>query len=315
MMGDTGKARGLDWVTETLRQLVFNKQHLGLLASGARLPSVRTIARELDVNPKLVLVAYRILESEGVVEVRSRAGVFVAAPGKISSASSASEWLVNTLVAARQRRIALPRISELFAKATSNVRLRALVVDRTDDGLWSMGDELEREFGIIPERVDLDSVNEDWARGLADKSPSAHIIVTSTFERKGVREAAAQLRVPVCAVTLCEDFYAQVRDLLAKRAVYFVVADPRFAAKLRLIFGAAEGGRRLHVLIYGRDALEVPSDAPVYLTRLVRRKMWQDGVEHPLMGRCLPEAQLFSDETTRELSRFVVGANFFPAAQ
>src|SRR2546430_2422057 len=102
MIGDNGKERGLEWVTETLRQLVFNKQHLGLLAPGTRLPSVRAIARELGVNPKLALVAYRVLESEGVVEVRSRAGVFVAAPGRISKTSSASEWMVNTLVEARQ---------------------------------------------------------------------------------------------------------------------------------------------------------------------------------------------------------------------
>src|SRR4051812_23306459 len=108
MAGSTATDRGLDWVTGNLRQLVLNKQHLGLLAPGDRLPSVRAVSRELRVNPKLALVAYRVLENEGVVSVRSRAGVFVAAPEAISEKSSDSEWLVDTLVEARHRHIALP---------------------------------------------------------------------------------------------------------------------------------------------------------------------------------------------------------------
>jgi GntR family transcriptional regulator len=50
----------------------------GELGNGDPLPSVRTLAAQLRVNPATVVQAYRELESEGVVEMRQGAGTFVA---------------------------------------------------------------------------------------------------------------------------------------------------------------------------------------------------------------------------------------------
>jgi len=49
----------------------------GELAKGAALPSVRSLASELRVNPATVVQAYRELESEGLVATRHGAGTFV----------------------------------------------------------------------------------------------------------------------------------------------------------------------------------------------------------------------------------------------
>ncbi len=49
-----------------------------VMASGDPLPSVRTLAAELRVNPATVVQAYRELEAEGVVEMRQGAGSFIA---------------------------------------------------------------------------------------------------------------------------------------------------------------------------------------------------------------------------------------------
>src|SRR3954468_22737174 len=49
----------------------------GELAKGAALPSVRSLASQLRVNPATVVQAYRELESEGLVATRHGAGTFV----------------------------------------------------------------------------------------------------------------------------------------------------------------------------------------------------------------------------------------------
>lgn len=49
----------------------------GELEPGQPLPSVRRLAGRLRINPATVVQAYRVLESEGFVEMRQGAGTFV----------------------------------------------------------------------------------------------------------------------------------------------------------------------------------------------------------------------------------------------
>lgn len=53
----------------------------GRLQPGDELPSIRTLAEQLIVNPNTIARAYRELETAGVVEKRRTAGTFVAEPG------------------------------------------------------------------------------------------------------------------------------------------------------------------------------------------------------------------------------------------
>jgi len=52
----------------------------GELAPGTALPSVRQVARDLGVSLNTIARAYRLLETEGFLVIRDRAGVAVAAP-------------------------------------------------------------------------------------------------------------------------------------------------------------------------------------------------------------------------------------------
>jgi DNA-binding transcriptional regulator YhcF (GntR family) len=63
-------------VADQVRQFVAS----GDLTPGATLPSVRQLARDLGVNLNTVARAYRVLDSEGFLIIRDRAGVTVAAP-------------------------------------------------------------------------------------------------------------------------------------------------------------------------------------------------------------------------------------------
>ena len=50
----------------------------GEMASGAQLPSVRELAKELAINPNTVARAYDSLESQGVIVRRQGSGCFIA---------------------------------------------------------------------------------------------------------------------------------------------------------------------------------------------------------------------------------------------
>lgn len=79
-------------VAHQVRDLVAT----GALAPGTLLPSVRRLARDLGVNLNTIARAYRLLEDEGFLVIRDRAGVTVAAPAEAVE-SGAQEKLVEEL--------------------------------------------------------------------------------------------------------------------------------------------------------------------------------------------------------------------------
>jgi DNA-binding transcriptional regulator YhcF (GntR family) len=68
-------------VFEQLRTQVIEAVRDGRLGAGAKLPTVRGLADELGIAPNTVAKAYRLLEADGVIETRGRAGTFVSAHG------------------------------------------------------------------------------------------------------------------------------------------------------------------------------------------------------------------------------------------
>jgi hypothetical protein len=210
-------------------------------------------------------------------------------------------------VEARRRGISPQTAVEFAAQLAVSTRRRAVVIDRNRDQLWSMSRELEADYGFATECIDLaeGSFEESVARVQAAVQ-HAQIVVTTAFERRAVKRSLGGFRIPVCAVTMCSELFAEVRRLLPTRAVYFVVCDPRFAAKLHNLFASAPGDANLHVLIHDRDDLDIPATAPVYVTRLARLRLQQANGHGPLLARGMPEARVFSEDTARDLIRFLI---------
>ena len=69
----------------------------GRLEPGERLPGVRTLARDLLVNPNTVAKVYRDLERDGVLRTRTGSGAFVA-DGAVSRCRRQSRDVVETAV-------------------------------------------------------------------------------------------------------------------------------------------------------------------------------------------------------------------------
>ena len=66
---------------EQLTQQVQDAVKAGRLAAGTKLPTVRSLAAELDVAPYTIARAYRQLEDLGVIETHGRNGTLVSTFG------------------------------------------------------------------------------------------------------------------------------------------------------------------------------------------------------------------------------------------
>ncbi|HEV8176222.1 MAG TPA: GntR family transcriptional regulator [Gemmatimonadales bacterium] len=293
-------------VTEILRQRVFSGLHLGILRHRGRLPSVRQLARELGANPRVILAAYRNLEREGLVELKPRSGIFVA-PTDTSAADPTprrADWMVDVLIKGLQHGM-LPRgLPQGVAQCLDAVDLHAVVLECNDDQLYSVPEELQRDFGIQTTGIEIDSLGS--GKEIPAELRQVDLLVTTGFHQKEVRALAKRLGTPVIVITMCTDLFTEVGRLLPREPVYFVVADPRFADKLHHLFVATKGAANLRTRVLGSDDLsEIPDDAPTYLTRLARRRLGTS----PLLERVLPEARVFSAESARQILSFLIRAN------
>src|SRR5918992_2409216 len=93
-------------ITEAIRRRIVSGLHLGTLAYGDRLPSTRELSHDLEVTPRTVMAAYRDLEREGLVELRPRSGIYVAAThGRGGMLTQLAGWVVEVLVQALMRNV------------------------------------------------------------------------------------------------------------------------------------------------------------------------------------------------------------------
>lgn len=326
-----------------LRQRVVGQLHLGMLRPGDRLPSVRIAAREFGVDARLVLAAYRTLKAEGLVELRTRSGVFVASTAERAqldvekegrAGSRHAEWLIDRFAESLTLGMTAPAFLECLRQGFETMRLRAVVLDRNEDQLWSTADELRRDYGLQVEAVDVDHLPK--RRTLPLEVRRADVIVTASAD-EALREIAISAGVPMIEVSMCPDLFGEVRRLMRLETVHFVVADQRFAAKLTTTLSPPPRSFPVQISVYGRDDLAaIPANAPVYLTRLARERMMHDcdpgsrGASDTsrrlgkdaqarsasaLLRRIMPDARVFSEESQRILLSFIVRTNLAASAK
>lgn len=290
-------------IADALRQRFLTASHLGLLEPGGKLPSVRELAAEFDVDRRVVTAAYHLLEREGLVQLRQRSGIYFAPPHGTGATSPNADWVVDVLLQGSARGVPAPALPERFRRYLDTLRLRAACIECNDDQVGALCDELRADYGFETSGVDIDSL---LAAGTLPDVHRADLLVTTPFHAGEVKEVAERLGKPWVAVSFRADVFAAVASLLSAGPVYFVVTDPRFATKLRKIFVTLPSASNLHLLIEGVDDLSrIPSSAPTYVTRAARRHLTDAG----LLARVIPESRVFSHESERELLTFVVRAN------
>ncbi len=96
----------------------------GILQTGDRMPTVREMASELQINPNTIAKAYQRLEQEGVIETMRSRGTFVAAgPIRLDSKQSdkkLAEHMQAMLVEAYHLGISHAELKIFFMESLKN---------------------------------------------------------------------------------------------------------------------------------------------------------------------------------------------------
>jgi DNA-binding transcriptional regulator YhcF (GntR family) len=291
-------------ITETLRERVLGGVHLGTILPGGRLPSLRTIAEEMHADPRVVHSAYRQLAAEGLVRLRSRSGIFVAAGAGDTEAllPQTAGWIVDMFVLARAHGLAPTELREQVRMCLDRVRVHAACVECNHDQIHALCEEVRRDYGIAATGLERDEFLRPGTPPHALER--ADFIVTTRFHAGELHRRAARLHKPVIMVSLAPAFVAEIHRLVEEGALYFLCTDPRFAAKLPHIFAGVRATIRAVVL--GRDALEaIPREATVYAMPSARARLpprWK----HP---RVVTAPGVFSAGSARKVLTAIVLRN------
>ncbi len=296
-------------LADALRRRVVGALASGALRRGERLPSAREIAAEVEVDPRLVLAAYRILAREGVVEIRRRSGIYVARSPEVTGGPAvvADGWVVDVLAEGVEHGIAAARLGDWLKRCASTRRVRAAVVADTIDQIESFCAELREDYGVDAVPFAPDAI--DHAAGLPPEMSSADFLLTADGHTERLRALTGPSGPPVVSVQIRQALPAEWRRILARGAIHAVVADPRSTQGIDLALSELALGdlaARFKTHVVGRDDLrQIPPASYVYVTRAARRRLGAAAVA----GRVLPIERAFSGATVREVLSIVVGLN------
>ena len=292
-------------ITDALRRRIVGALRGGVLERGDRLPSVREVGAEFDIDPRLALAAYRALAREGVVEIRPRSGIYAAlraASLQAGGPAIAEGWIADVLAEGITRGVPAPALGEWLTRSLTARRRLAVVVAGTDDQVDGMCRELRGDYGLEARGV--------LAEELDAKVPAAlrraDLAVTTEAHAARVRALAEPGGTPCVIVRVRPDLVGAEWALLLREPVYVVLRDARFVAVLRDYLKAVPGAENIRPVVLGRDdPKQIPADAPVYVTRSARARLGNAAVP----GRLVPPARIFSPDSAREILRIVVRLN------
>lgn len=286
-----------------MRRRVLGGVTAGTLRRNDRLPSARELAAEFDVDPRLVLAAYRVLAREGLVAIRRRSGIYVAGTPEVAGGPAvvADGWVVDVLQEGIERGLPAAKLGEWLRRCVTTRRLRAAVVALTSDQLEGLCGELREVYGVdavpfAPAVLESSTVATELA--------NADFVVTEDAYAVALTERLAPLgkRVLVAGIRADLDTNRKLRHL--DEPVYMVITDPR--TEELLTRGLDGRGDRLKAMVLGRDDLQtIPSSAPVYVTRSARQRLGATTVP----GWQVPAARAFDPQASLEILRLVVAAN------
>lgn len=292
-------------IADILRGRLLRGLHAGSIQRGERLPSARAMREEFGVDHRIILDAYRILEREGLIELRARGGIYVSenlALGPVPLPSQS--WIVDLLTQSVAREIPLVELHEWLRRAVETRRIRVVAIQSTEDAIEGIVRELRDDYGVDATGMDVSALAN------AEQPPRevtiADLMVTTTGLEDRVRPLADQLCKPLIIADIRSDLIGGEWRLLLRRPVYVVVRDSEFVPLLERYFANVPGRENIRPVVLGRDSLDViPEGAPVYVTRSARGAI--GGLS--LRGRLLPTARLFSTRTSREIVDFIVRTN------
>jgi hypothetical protein len=292
-----------------LRHLILGLLHVGRLKPGDPLPSIRQVAKETGADHRAVAAAYRVLEAEGLVEIRPGSGVYLAGEGGGAAIENeTARWLSGVMMEGWSRRVARADVGALVERCAA-ARVRCACIESNEDHMVAVVAELEADFSLEVRPV-MVSPSADGAAVPREALASADLVVTTIFHAAAGRAAAAAAGKPCIVLTINPQFAAGVNRRLAGRDVTAIAADPRFVARARAYLDVTPHRGQVRLVVVDELGREAPPDLrseDVLVTRAARRRL---GLEDQHL---IPSPPTFiSPESARELYEAVVQLALHP---
>lgn len=307
-------------LVKRLRSDIVTRVHFGHLDPGGQLPSYRELSEQWGIDHRMIGRAYRVLEGEGLVEIRGRSGVFLAEQDHLGGELPAetARWVAREVLAeAWLRRIKIPELPELIRKCTASVKLGAACIESTEDHRYLLCHELREWFGLETAGVPASALPEQGPECAletvaVDTLPShvreADLLVTTRSHAHQVKAVAEALGKPYTVVSMHSLAVELVQAWLRKGILVVVCVDPCFGDRLKVLAGPERHDRVRIVLTRDTKALRaLDPEEPVFISNAASAQL--DG--HP--PSILKDVPAFSAESAAELAYVLIRLNMEPA--
>jgi DNA-binding transcriptional regulator YhcF (GntR family) len=296
-------------ISDLLRRRIVADLHLGRLRPGARLPSLRTIARELNVSIRAAARAYALLERDGLVTVRGRSGIYLVAPFAVDlELEEPMSWYADMLKDAWTRRINITSVNETLQELVQNP-LRCACVESTEDHMVAFCAELEEDFSLSTTSVKL------TGNGTAQISGEAVTVydALASVDFVVIYEAAETLKKPVVVVSVNDTLIDTFENQLQLSAVSVVADDPAFVQRFRTYLlerFKKQGDLRVFCIDEVNGDGSLCSDSTVMYTRAARKRLNEE--EYYLVP---PPVAFLSDRAARKVLQCMLSTHSKRALQ
>ena len=289
-------------ISDWLRRRIVADLHLGRLKPGARLPSLRTIAQELNVSIRAAARAYANLERDGLVTVRGRSGIYLVAPFAVDiHLEPPLAWYADMLKDAWSQRIALTEVTSVLQQLVDHP-LCAACVESTADHMVAFCAELEEDFALNTISVKVNGASATVAgeaRSIPDAVADADFIVTTAFHAADVYDASELLQKPVVVVSVNETLLDSFESQLAAGPVTIVAEDPAFVHRFRTYLLERfrnRGDLRIHAIDEIAANHDLTNGSTLLYTRAARKRLKEE--EYHLVP---PPVAFLSDRAARKV--------------
>ena len=302
-------------LTDRLRDQIVGALHVGYLHPGDRLPSYREVSREWEVDHRPVARAYRVLEAEGLVEIRVRSGVFVAEQEHIGGGMlpETGRWVAEeVLTEAWRRRIPIPGLPKFIHRCTALVQPRCACIESTEDHRVVLAQELREQFGFEAFSVELRSIprtaigEQVIPSELPSELTGAELLVTTAFHAAEVRTLAEALEKPVVVVAAHPEVRSAIARRLREGPLTVVCVDPEFGERLRSIYGREYPRDGIRIVLADDSAgiAALKDGQSVLLTTAAYERVGD--IRRPLV---VPLSLSLSPESAKELAMLLIRFN------
>jgi len=219
-------------LVEQARQQIVSALHAGLLHPGARLPSVRCVARSSGLNPKTVLRVYERLRDEGLIELRAGSGSFVTGqepswfdPARVMSLRRLIRRHLDEASAMNLTPAGYLSMVQRFVSRDALSTMSVAVLECNLEQVRVFSREIGLRLNVKAHPVLVEEIGRKTTAGLLARCSA---VVATDFHLEEATRAARQHGKPVVGLRLQRDFLPALMEAARHGRLAMIVSDTGF---------------------------------------------------------------------------------------